>query len=149
LQAYLVSKVKGKWCVDPCMCLDDAHEREQKRRQPHLRTHSTRSVRAGADAVHTQCRCRGSSEGGGEGGSEGSSKGGRDDAGAVTEEAASEFTGGLTAAESRRRGELQASLAALQKALVAAERQKNSPATLGSGSVIHTPSAERAPTTIA
>ena len=44
---------------------------------------------------------------------------------AVTEEAASEFTDGLSAAESRRRGELQASLATLQKALVAAERQKN------------------------
>ena len=41
------------------------------------------------------------------------------------EEAASEFTDGLSAAESRRRGELQASLATLQKALVAAERQKN------------------------
>ena len=44
---------------------------------------------------------------------------------AVTAEAASEFTDGLSAAESRRRGELQASLASLQKALVAAERQKN------------------------
>lgn len=44
---------------------------------------------------------------------------------AVTAEAASEFTDGLSAEESRRRGELQASLAALQKALVAAERQKN------------------------
>jgi structural maintenance of chromosome 3 (chondroitin sulfate proteoglycan 6) len=44
---------------------------------------------------------------------------------AVTGEAASEFTDGLSAAESRRRGELQASLATLQKALVAAERQKN------------------------
>ena len=37
---------------------------------------------------------------------------------AVTAEAASEFTDGLSAEESRRRGELQASLAALQKALV-------------------------------
>jgi len=44
---------------------------------------------------------------------------------AVTEEAASEFTDGLSTAESKRRGELQASLAKLQKELVAAERQKN------------------------
>jgi len=44
---------------------------------------------------------------------------------AVTAEAGSEFTDGLNDGESRRRSELQASLAKLKKQVVAAEREKN------------------------